>query len=75
VVAVASGNSETVTASWKALMIHVALSGATANWRAIVGSATVTMLPSSTAMVIAIAKVENAIRRCRLARPSWTSAT
>ena len=71
----ASGSSETVTASWKALTIQVALSGATANWRAIVGSATLTMDPSSTAMVIAMARVENAMRRCGLARPSWTWAT
>src|SRR5271163_4461482 len=70
----ASGNSETVTASWKALTIQVALSGATANSRAIVGSATLTMLPSSTAMVIAMARVENAKRRCGLSRPSWTWA-
>src|SRR5271163_1009388 len=67
----ASGNSETVTASWKALTIQIALSGATANCRAIVGSAIVTMLPSSTAMVSAMARVENARRRCGLSRPSW----
>src|SRR5208282_2127399 len=70
----ASGSSDMVTASWKALTIQIALSGATTNWRAIVGSATLTMLPSSTAMVIAMARVENAMRRCGLARPSWTWA-
>ena len=70
----ASGRSETVTASWKALTIQIAFSGATANSRAIVGSATVTMLPSSTAMLIAMARVANASSRCGLARPSGGSA-
>jgi hypothetical protein len=69
----ASGRSETVTASWKALTIQIAFSGATANWRAIVGSATVTMVPSSTAMLIAMARVVNAMRRCGLGRPSCIS--
>src|ERR1700722_6924654 len=69
----ASGKSETVTASWKALTIQIAFSGATANWRAIVGSATVTMVPSSTAMLIAMARVVNASRRCGLGRPSCAS--
>ena len=62
----ASGRSETVTASWKALTIQIAFSGATANSRAIVGSATVTMVPSSTAMLIAMASVVNASRPLRV---------
>src|ERR1700733_6955336 len=69
----ASGKRETVTASWKALTIQIALSGATANWRPMVGSATVTMVPSSTAMLIAMARVKKASRRCGLASPSCTS--
>src|SRR5580704_9987206 len=69
----ASGKRETVTASWKALTIQIALSGATANWRPIVGSATVTMVPSSTAMLIAMARVKNASSRCGLGRPSRAS--
>ena len=62
-----------MTASWKALTIQIAFSGATANWRAIVGSATVTMVPSSTAMLIAMASVVNASMRCGLGMPSCTS--
>ena len=52
---------------------QMAFSGATANWRAIVGSATVTMVPSSTAMLIAMARVKKANRRCGLGRPSCAS--
>ena len=63
-----------MTASWKALTIQIALSGGTAKSRAIAGSATVTMLPSSTAMLIAMASVANASSRCGLARPSGGSA-
>ena len=62
-----------MTASWKALTIQIAFSGATANCRAIVGSATVTIVPSSTAMLIAIASVVKASRRCGLGRPSGGS--
>jgi hypothetical protein len=61
-----------VTASWKALTIQIAFSGAIASSRDIVGSATLTMFPSSTAIVIAMASVENASKRCGLARPSGT---
>jgi hypothetical protein len=58
-----SGSSDTVTASWKALTIQTASVGGTASSRDMVGRATLTIVPSSTAIAIAKASVVKASMR------------
>ena len=62
-----------VTASWKALTIQTEVAGATARSRAMIGSATLTIAPSRTAIAVAMPSVMSASRRCGFLRPSWTA--
>src|SRR5271166_3330357 len=51
-------------------MIQTEAAGVTASSRAIVGSATLTIAPSRTAIAVAMARVANARSRCGLGRPA-----
>ncbi len=64
-----------MTASWKALTIHTDSAFGIERSCAMVGKATLTMAPSSTAIAVAMASVAKASSRCGLGRPSRRSAS
>src|SRR4051812_28487266 len=66
----ASGSSAATIASWEALITQITEAGSTRRPFAMFGSATLTIEPSSTAMVRASASVAKAQVRSRFGRPS-----